>query len=76
MAMQAVRNRLAPCYELSAIDDNNVIDVTNKNSSEVIDVIAYPYLLLSFKILNDTHYRWCGPALLLIEYFAKFTNTR
>ena len=76
MAMQAVKNRLAPCYELSAIGDNNVIDLTHKNSSEVIDVMPYPYLFLSFKQLNDTHYRWCGPALLLVEYFAKFTNTK
>ena len=76
MALLALYERLTPCFELSSIDGNDVMDWTHNNNSEVIEVMPYPYMQLQHKQLNASHYRWCGPALLMIEYFAKFSNTK
>ena len=73
---EVIRNRFN-CYNLSTDGDNSVVDWNrHRNSSEVIEVLPYSYILLNYLQYNDTHYQWCGPMLLILEYFAKFTSTR
>ena len=60
--MQQVKMHMSNCYNLSTIDDHNVIDWTdNRSTGEVIDVMAYPTILLNYQEFNNTHYQWCGP---------------
>ena len=51
--------------------------VDNTTSTEIIEMMPFPLLPHNFyKILNDTHYQWCGTMLLIAEYFAKFSKTK
>ena len=73
---QAVRFN---CYNLSTIDDrSDVIDWTLNNRTNItFEANAYPYLTnLIYTQFNATHYRWCGPMLVIIEHFCKWTNIK
>ena len=73
---QAVRLN---CYNLSTIDDkSDVIDWTLNNGTNItLETIAYPYLRdIIYNKFNATHYQWCGPMLLIAEYFAKWINVK
>ena len=75
MAMQLDGN--IKLSKFNCYDFNDVMDWSESgNTSEVIDVWLYPTIVLQYTDLNETHYQWCGPLLLLVEYFAKFTSTR
>ena len=77
MAMQAIKRSKFNCHQFSRIGGNDVLDWTESgNTSEVIDVWLYPNIVLQYTDLNETHYQWCGPLLLLVEYFGKFMSTR
>ena len=65
------------CFNLSTIGDGSIINFNNDSSSdEVVNVMAYPDFFQNYIQFNETHYQWCGPMLLIIEYLAKFTNTK
>ena len=75
MAMNNIRNNFVNCFNLSL--DNNIVNwANNTNNDQVIDVMTYPNYIFSFTQFNETHYRWCGPWLLILEHFAKFTKTK
>ena len=75
--MDNILNRRFNCYNLSVIGDGSIINFNNDNTSkEVINVMAYPDIFQNYIKFNETHYQWCGLMLIMIEYFAKFTNTR
>lgn len=64
------------CYDLT--DDNNVIDFQPNNINKtIIDVTIFGLAPHNFyHVLNETHYQFCGPILLVGEYFAKFSGSR
>ena len=65
------------CYLLSDLNNDNVISFSHNVSTTVIDIQPYPYNnVLQYKQVNHTHYQWCGPMLLIAEYFARFSKTR
>ena len=77
--MDYIENRTTNCYELSATDDQNVVDWTaiQNFTGDVIDFGSTPLApTVVYRQLNDTHYQWCGTFLHFAEYFAKFTKTR
>ena len=72
--MENIMEQRTNCYNLS--DDHDLID-WNNSSGEIINVESYinpPDMI--YNKLNDTHYQWCGPMMMFVEYFAKFTGTR
>ena len=65
------------CFNLSTVGDGSIIDFNKDNrSSDVVKVTAYPDIFQHYIKFNETHYQWCGPMLLIIEYLAKFTKTK
>ena len=77
--MNEIQYRLrSGCYVLSETNDKYVKQWTDNRTTEtVINVFGYqnnPHL--TYRELNDTHYQWCGPMLLIAEYFAKFSKTK
>ena len=55
MALRQIKRNMINCYNLDNIGDHNIIDWTNNRSTgEVIDVMAYPTILLVYKHFNDT----------------------
>ena len=73
--MQNMKNNFINCFNLS-INDNIVNFAKNIYNDEIIDVLCYPNYSLFYTRFNETHYRWCGPWLLILGYFAKFTRTK
>ena len=77
MAMIAIKANKVNCFDVMQLGGQEVISWTNNGTNdEVIDVALYPSFLLNYVSINETHYQWCGPMLLIIEYFAKFTRKR
>ena len=73
--MDDMRSYRKYCYNLT--DDNNVIDFKPFDSNKsIIDISVLGVAPNAFYIENETHYQWCGPNLLVAEYFARFSNTR
>ena len=73
--MDVMRTYRKYCYNLT--DDNNVIDFEPFDANKsIIDVSVLGLAPSVFRIQNQTHYQWCGPNLLVAEYFARFSNTR
>ena len=74
--MDVVKKYRKNCYNFS--DFESIINPFEDNSTDfVLDVLAYgcpPDAYYTF--WNATHYEWCGPMLMIIEYFAKFTKTK
>ena len=66
------------CYNLSTIGDGSVIDWSPNMTKEKIFVIQPSVNVpeLFYWRWNDTHYQWCGPMLMIAEYFAKFINAK
>ena len=67
------------CYNFSTNgNDSDIIDWTlSKNTSNVLEVMPYPYVSdILYRQFNDTHYQWCGPMLMILEYFAKLINVK
>ena len=63
------------CYNLNLMN-NNLIDWRN-SSGDIINVTGFLWIPnLIYQRFNDTHYQWCGPRMMFVEYFAKFTGTR
>ena len=77
--MELILKHLDNCYELSTFGNESIVDWSGRNSTtnQVIEVFPYPYVpILFYDERDDSHYRWCGPVLKILEYFARFTNTR
>ncbi len=74
--MDVIIEKKNNCYNMS--EGQFVIEwANNKSTDEIIEIVAYPIIpQLFYNEWNDTHYQWCGPMLLIVEYFAKFTNTK
>ena len=71
--MENIMRQTTNCYDLS--DNDDFID-WNNSSGEIINAESYvnsPNMI--YNVLNDTHYQWCGPVIMIAEYFAKFTGT-
>ena len=66
------------CYNLSSIGNGSIVDwLPDRNVSRIIDVQPNPFFTnLRFKRFNATHYQWCGPMLMIVEYFARITNVK
>ena len=66
------------CYNLSDSRDAYVKEwVNNQTTEKIIRAGPYPWIPFAFFTRwNDTYYEWCGPLMLIAQYFAKFTNTR
>ena len=66
------------CYELGFNSGDYVIKWTdNQTEDRFIDIgpsAKFPHLF--YAVLNRTHYQWCGPMLLIVEYFAKFSKVK
>ncbi len=66
------------CFDLCFADNGSVTQwVNNKTTESVVNIGPFPYIPQAFfQVINSTHFQWCGPMLMIAEYFAKFTNTR
>ena len=73
--MENIVNNRFNCFNLS-IGDGSIIDFNSDKTSDIINVMAYPDIFQNYVQFNQTHYQWCGLMLPIVEYFAKFTNTR
>lgn len=72
------------CYNFDESIDGSVINWSNKNTTDPLIEIqpsAYPSDLIYFEwITTDIHknsilnYQWCGPMMMIAEYFSKFLN--
>lgn len=77
MAWQAVMLNKVNCLEPVEIRSNHVIEWTDHdNDTKIIETWLFPTLLLNYIKINQTHYQWCGPVLMILQYLSKFTNTR
>ena len=62
------------CEIFSFLDNEND---ENNSTSLVFKVLGYPYKTdIAYRIINDTHYQWCGPMMLIAKYFALWKNAR
>ena len=76
--MEAIEKLQKNCYQFSFNSIEYVIKWTdNQTEDRVIEIAPYakfPHLF--YKELNSTHYQWCGPYLLIVEYFAKISKVK
>ena len=47
---------------------------TTNTTLEIAPIPRFPHM--EFYNINQTHYQWCGPMVLVAEYLAKFTKCR
>ena len=66
------------CYNSSTREDEYVKEwVENGTTLDVIKVALVPSIgQMEYTVWNDTHFEWCGPMIMIVQYFAKYTNTR
>ena len=56
---------------------SNVETVLDNSTSFIIEATGFPYRAdISYQAINDTHYQWCGPMMLIAQYLAKWINAR
>ena len=62
------------CEIFSFLDVENVQD---NSTSLSIEAAGFPYRAdISYQAINDTHYKWCGPMMLIAKYLAKWSNAK
>ena len=66
------------CFNLSTIGDGSIFDYSDPNSTNelvhILSIATHPNFL--FNEFNSTHYQWCGPMIMIVDYFARFSKTR
>ena len=79
--MEEIYKYRTNCINSSVTEGNYVREwADNQTTDEIIIMVPGPYIPhLFYMELNETHncqYQFCGPMLLIAEYFAKFTKTK
>ena len=66
------------CYNLSETNDKYVKQwVNNETTDTIINIVLYHVISLEiFTRFDQDNYQWCGPMIMIAEYFAKFSKTR
>ena len=66
------------CYDTSNLEDDYIREWTdNKTTDTYIEVMITRLIPDAiYTKYNETHYQWCGPILMIGEYFSKFTRTK
>ena len=76
--MNQINNYSKDCYDLSEANDQYVKQWTDNKTTDTIIKVAplafAPYLV--YTELNETHYQWCGPMLMIAQFFARISNTK
>ena len=66
------------CIELNPANDTFVKEwVTNQTIDKIIRMGPIPFVpYMFYNKLDEMNYEWCGPLIMIVEYFAKFAKTR
>ena len=76
--MDAIFDNKMFCYNMTDSKDRYVEEWANNGTTDTIiefDMApGAPHLF--FTPWNTTYYQWCGPSILLPQYFANLTKTK
>ena len=66
------------CYITSRDSNDYTRQWTDSRTSNTTIEIApfFKFPQLSYSVINTTHYQWCGPMLLIVEYIGRLTQNR
>ena len=66
------------CYYSIDSEGDYVKEWTNNETlDDIIFVGPYPFVPhVTYFPVNESHYKWCGPLLLIAEYFGKLVNVK
>ena len=69
--MEDIVSNLKHCYTLQF--DNDTFNNNSKNNSlDIGPLVRFPYVI--YNKVNETHFQWCGPMFVIVQYLSKFTR--
>lgn len=68
--MEEIVSNLKYCHTLKFEHDHS--NHSSDGELQVGPLVKFPQVI--YNKLNETHYQWCGPMMLIVNYLSKFAR--